>query len=186
MIPFISITSLTIPLPQKDIDTDLIIPAQYLTSTKSGGYGTNLFRRLRDSDPNFPLNQERYRDAKIIVAGDNFGCGSSREHAVWALLEYGIRVIIAPSFADIFTSNSLKNGLVLVKLPDPLTPLQGGKVTVDLARQIVTLSDGSELPFPFDPFRKECILKGYDDLDYLLAHSAEIDAWEKAKINESV
>ncbi len=227
MIPFTTLTSTVIPLPRKDIDTDLIIPAQYLTSTApmgtslsspensqnprisgsessasgaasqatfaclpagrlrtarlatSGGYGVHLFQRLRDQDPNFVLNQEKYRDAKIIVAGDNFGCGSSREHAVWALLEYGIRVIIAPSFADIFTSNSLKNGLLLVKIPEKemKSIMKSQGVSVDLARQMLTLADGSEISFPFDPFRKECILNGYDDLDYLLAHEKEINEW---------
>ena len=181
-------TSLVIPLPLKDVDTDMIIPAQYLTSISRSGFGDNLFQRLREQDPRFPLNQEQYRGAEILLADDNFGCGSSREHAVWALLGWGIRVVIAKSFADIFRGNATKNGLVLVVLESevierfqelaaagPLT------LTVDLAAQLVTRAAGEELHFDFDQFRKYCIMNGLDDLDYLLSKKAEIEAWDRQR-----
>jgi 3-isopropylmalate/(R)-2-methylmalate dehydratase small subunit len=186
MEPFTTVTSRVIPLPLKDIDTDQIIPAQYLTGTGREGYGEGLFKRLRDQDPSFPLNQERYSDAQILCADSNFGCGSSREHAAWALLGWGIHVVIAPSFADIFTSNSLKNGLVLVTLPQATvtTILKAAQeadaqMTVDLQTQTVVLPDGTEMAFEFDPFRRECILKGYDDLDYIQSHQTEIAEYRK-------
>ena len=113
----VKIRSKVVPLPMKDIDTDLIIPAQYLTSISRAGYGQNLFRRLKDGDPNFPFNLPKYKGAEILVADENFGCGSSREHAVWALRDAGIKAVVCKSFADIFYNNSAKNGLVLVKLP---------------------------------------------------------------------
>jgi len=186
---FSSITSTVIPLYRKDIDTDMIIPAQFLTSTGKGGYGANIFRRFRDKEADFPFNQEKYQDSQILVAGDNFGCGSSREHAVWALLERGIRVIIAPSFADIFQSNSAKNGLVLVALPEDVvqeivTHAQAEnpyQIEVDLKNQSITLADGSIHEFFFDPFRKECILKGLDDFDYLIESMPEIEQWQKKR-----
>ena len=196
MIPFQNITSKITPIAIKDIDTDMIIPAQYLTQTGSTGFGQYLFERLRKSDPNFPLNQAKYQGNGILVARDNFGCGSSREHAVWSLLQYGFRVIIAPSFSDIFSNNAPKNGLVLVQLsPEIIEELLvfEGEVTVDLLTQSVSYqklplingsnngsNNGLEVTkhmFSFDQFRKDCILNGYDDLDYLLAHTPEIDAW---------
>lgn len=183
---FISLTSAIVPINRSDIDTDQIIPGEYLASTGPGAYGKGLFKRLREQDDAFSLNQEKYRDANILVVGKNFGCGSSREHAVWALLEYGFRVVIAPSFADIFHSNAAKNGLVTVQLPEEvinkiISEASDGdyQVTVDLANQIISLPDGSEHAFPFDAFRKECILKGYDDLDYLLEHKTEIENWQE-------
>ena len=192
MQPFQSISSQVIPLSIKDVDTDMIIPATFLTSTSEGGYGKNLFRRLRDQDLDFPLNREKYRYAQIIVAQDNFGCGSSREHAVWALLEHGIRVIIAPSFADIFTSNSAKNGLVLVRLSEPVVQTimkqaqqqDEYQVSVDLEQQTVTLPDASTHSFPYDPFRKGCILKGHDDLDSLVEHMTDIEKWQAKREQE--
>lgn len=178
---FEKLTSKVVPLPMTDVDTDLIIPAQFLTSISREGYGQNLFRRLRDNDPNFPFNQERYKGASILVAGDNFGCGSSREHAVWALAGAGIKVVIAPSFADIFFSNSAKNGLVLVTLPAAqveriLVEAQAAeyKVTVDLETQSVSLPSGETFKFEFDQFRKHCILNGLDDIDYILSFKEKI------------
>lgn len=178
---FVSITSTVIPLPLADVDTDMIIPAQYLTSVSREGFGENLFRRLRDKDPNFPLNRPLYRGAAILAAGDNFGCGSSREHAVWALLGAGIRVVLSTSFADIFSGNAAKNGLVLIALKkedlDEIISAADGtsEVSVDLEQQIVTTAEGRKIHFPFDSFRKHCILNGLDDLDYLLAKQEEIN-----------
>lgn len=183
---FEKVTSKVIPLPMKDVDTDLIIPAQFLTSISRDGYGENLFRRLRDKDANFPLNQRVYAGAEILVADSNFGCGSSREHAVWAITGYGIKVVIAKSFADIFYSNSAKNGLLLVVLPDNvvdqiLVRAAGGeyKLTVDLATESVTTTDGSSHPFEYDPFRKHCLLNGLDDIDYIKSFQQEVDAFRK-------
>lgn len=178
---FISITSKVVPLPMADVDTDLIIPAQFLTSISRDGYGQNLFRRLRDNDPNFPFNQERFKNAEILVASSNFGCGSSREHAVWALTGAGIKVVIAPSFADIFFSNSAKNGLVLVTLPEAqverlIAEAQAGEfaVTVSLEEQTVTLPSAEKFEFQFDQFRKHCILNGLDDIDYIMSFKEKV------------
>ena len=188
MKPFTSINAKVLPLPIKDIDTDMIIPAQFLTSTTTdlGFWGEHLFERLRQTDPEFPLNLEKYKTAKIIVSRENFGSGSSREHAVWSILGAGFEVVIAPSFADIFFSNSAKNGLVLVELPkadveEILKEAESGSMTltVDLETQTVEFENGKVLKFPFDPFRKECILKGNDDLDYILSYSKEIDKWNQ-------
>jgi 3-isopropylmalate/(R)-2-methylmalate dehydratase small subunit len=180
MKPFTTLTSKVIPLPRKDVDTDLIIPAQFLTSTSRGGYGPNLFRRLRDEDPQFPLNDPRYNDAQILVAESNFGCGSSREHAVWAIREAGIRVVIAPSFADIFFGNSAKNGLLLVQLSESVVATllsdalaRDVTLTVSLDAQSV-LYNGTEHSFSYDPFRKHCLQNGLEDLDYLMTHKEEI------------
>ena len=186
--PFRNLKAKNIPLPMKDIDTDMIIPAQYLTKTDKFGYGENLFERLRASDPNFPLNLEKFKDGQILTTRSNFGCGSSREHAVWALLQWGIRVVIAPSFADIFFNNAAKNGLVLVRLPEDLVETilaesETGNyyIEVDLESQIVTLPDNSKHHFPFDPFRKECILRGLDDLAYIQSFTSEIEAWHQRR-----
>ncbi len=183
---FTRLSSPVIPLPLKDIDTDLIIPAQYLTSTSRSGYGENLFRRLRDSDPNFPLNLPQYKGAQILVTDNNFGCGSSREHAVWALLGAGIKVVICKSFADIFFANSAKNGLLLVSLTPQtvdtiLAKAQRGSfsLSVDLEKQTVS-GEGIDERFSYDPFRRHCLLNGLDDLDYLLSHQAEISAYRQA------
>lgn len=186
---FEKLTSKVVPLPMTDVDTDLIIPAQFLTSISREGYGQNLFRRLKDNDPNFPFNQERFKDASILVAGDNFGCGSSREHAVWALAGAGIKVVIAPSFADIFSSNSAKNGLVLVTLPAAqveriLVEAQAGeyRVTVDLEAQTVTLPGQEVFKFEFDQFRKHCILNGLDDIDYILSFKDKIGQFRAGQL----
>lgn len=181
-------TGLAIPLPIKDVDTDMIIPAQYLTSISREGYGENVFRRLRDENADFPLNDPQFSSGTILIAHDNFGCGSSREHAAWALLGWGIRAIIAPSFADIFKNNSGKNGLVLIELDESIVTsllenaAEGGyELTIDLAVQEVQLPDGTKHSFEYDSFRKECILNGYDETDYLLSHQAEIAEYKQKR-----
>lgn len=181
MQPFKQVKSKVIPLPIKDVDTDMIIPAQFLTSISRDGYGQNLFRRLRDNDPSFPFNQDRYSGAEILVGDDNFGCGSSREHAVWALQGAGIKAVIAKSFADIFAGNSAKNGLLLVVLPEAVVDQlleqgQSGQCTVeiDLEKQTVTTADGKQHSFSYDAFRKHCLLNGLDDIDYILSFRDEI------------
>ncbi len=183
---FITLESKIIPIALSDIDTDMIIPAQYLTSVSREGYAENLFRRLKDTEKNFPLNKPEYKDAKILVCGDNFGCGSSREHAVWAILGAGIRVVISSSFADIFASNSGKNGLVLVSISaeDLQEILQGAteseyRIEVNLEEQDIRLPGGRKISFPFDSFRKHCILNGHDDMDYLLSKKSEISDFRK-------
>ena len=193
---FEKLASRVIPLPVKDVDTDLIIPAQFLTSVSREGYGQNLFRRLKDSDPSFPLNLPDYRDAKILVADHNFGCGSSREHAVWAILGAGIRVVIAKSFADIFSGNSAKNGLLLVTLPDEaIDKILSGAATgpyfveVDLASQQVRTLGGKAdataesecFSFAYDSFRKHCLLEGLDDVDYIVAKATEIKQYRQQR-----
>ncbi len=174
---FTTLTSKAIALPIKDIDTDLIIPAQFLTRVSDAGYGDCLFRRLRDSDPHFPLNQPRYQGAEILVADDNFGCGSSREHAVWALRDGGFKVVIAKSFADIFAGNAANNGLLLIKLAPELIDqiinsiiISNGtpEITVDLGNQVVS-HQGENFSFDYDPFRKHCLINGLETIDYLNA-----------------
>lgn len=175
-----------IPLDMNDVDTDLIIPAQHLTNTSREGYGKNLFIRLRQSDPHFVFNQAQFADATVLVAGQNFGCGSSREHAVWALQEAGIHAVIAASFGDIFFNNSGKNGLLLIQVPLPtiqtlLTQAAEGDciAQIDISQQKITFSTGREsLHFEIDPFRKHCLLHGLDDLDYLLSHQTQIAQFE--------
>ena len=170
----------------KDIDTDMIIPAQFLTSISRKGFGENLFCRLREQDPAFPLNNKQFQGAEILVADSNFGCGSSREHAVWALSSYGFRVVIAKSFADIFSSNSAKNGLLLVTLPPEeidgildRSQDQETILTVNLETQTVLLPSGKTLAFDYDPFRKHCLLHGLDDIDYILSHKQEIQTFRE-------
>jgi 3-isopropylmalate/(R)-2-methylmalate dehydratase small subunit len=187
------IESKYIPLPIKDIDTDMIIPAQYLTSISKEGFGKNLFKRLREQDENFPFNNPNFADAKILVADSNFGCGSSREHAVWAISGWGIQCVIAKSFADIFSGNAAKNNLLIVTLPedvvDELLSLDGqNKITVDLVNQKVTYltkeSLTKEVSFNYDQFRKYCLIEGKDDLGYLLDKTDEINKYlERNKEN---
>ena len=181
---FTAIKSRVIPLPIKDVDTDMIIPAQYLTSVSRGGYGQHLFERLKSIDPHFPFNNQDYKAAKILLAESNFGCGSSREHAVWALQDAGIEVIIAISYSDIFYNNSAKNGLLLITLPENTVRdwLQRAQsetpaFNVDLQTQTLSTNRGEFLTFDYDPFRKNCLLNGFDDLDYLLSHRNEIDTY---------
>jgi 3-isopropylmalate/(R)-2-methylmalate dehydratase small subunit len=183
---FTTITSSIVPLARRDVDTDMIFPAQFLTSIANKGFAGALFRRLRDQEADFTLADERYQESKILVAQSNFGCGSSREHAVWALRDWGFRVIIAESFADIFAGNSAKNGLLLVTLPalEIETLLSSAAqrettVTVDLANQTVTLADGKTVNFNYDAFRKHCLLHGLDDLDYILSHQKELDQFHE-------
>jgi 3-isopropylmalate/(R)-2-methylmalate dehydratase small subunit len=184
MEPFTKTTSIAAPLPLRDVDTDMIIPATFLTSVSRDGYGENVFRRLRDQDPNFPFNRPEFDSAQILVVDDNFGCGSSREHAVWALTGRGLKVIIGKSFADIFASNSGKNGLLLVTLPEAIidailkASTDGSyEISVDLESQTVLLPDGSAHNFEIDPFRKHCLLSGLDDIDYIRSHSDDIVAF---------
>ena len=177
-------TAKVIPLPMKNVDTDLIIPAQYMTSVSRDGYGENLFRRLKDTDPNFVFNQDRFKGSEVIVADENFGSGSSREHAVWAILGAGIKCVIAKSFADIFFNNSAKNGLLLISLPDAeVEAMQKAaesanyKIEIDLENEQINLPEGKTLKFKYDSFRKHCLLNGLDDIDYLLSHKKDIDAY---------
>ncbi len=190
---FKSLTAKVIPLPMKDIDTDMIYPAQFLTSISRNGLGKNLFYSLRSQNPQFVFNQPRYTDAGILVTDSNFGCGSSREHAVWALLDAGYRVIISKSFADIFSSNSAKNGLLLVTLPDTIIDdllIQASNIdlllTVDLEKQEVRTADGQIFSFTYDPFRRYCILNGLDDIDYILSMKNEIGEFRKTQLNSKV
>jgi len=181
----LNISGKVIPLAMNDVDTDLIIPAQYLTSVSKTGYGKYLFARLREANPNFVFNQNQFNDASILIAQHNFGCGSSREHAVWALQE-NIKAIIAISFADIFSSNSAKNGLVLIQLPENviqqlIIAANGGTYFLDIniAKQKIFSNQHEEFEFTLDPFRQYCWMNGLDDLDYLLEHKQYIDAYEQ-------
>ena len=188
---FSSVTSAAVPMPRNDIDTDQVIPARFLKTVNREGLADQLFfdwRYLPDGSPNpaFVLNRPEMAGRQILVAGDNFGCGSSREHAPWALTAWGIRAVISSSFADIFTSNALKNGLLPVALP----PEQLGRIgsilesdpdaelTVDLEASELRLPDGSAIPFKVDPFARRMILDGTDEMGYLLAHEPQLEAYE--------
>ena len=180
---FTKVSSVVTPLIMDDVDTDLIIPAQFLTSTSRDGYGQNLFRRLRDSQPDSIFNKPETRDSKILLSGNNFACGSSREHAVWAIMGYGFRAVIAKSFADIFTSNSAKNGLLLITLPPEVIDSmlkecseKPTSATIDLETQIVSTGNSS-FNFSYDAFRKHCLIHGLDDIDYILGKKQEIDGF---------
>ena len=190
---FERLTSRVIPIPYNDVDTDQIIPARYLKVTDKSGLAEGLFsvwRYLPDGqlNPEFPLNHESTQDAQILLAGDNFGCGSSREHAPWALIGWGIRVVMAISFADIFRNNALKNGLLPVEVAGDfhrqlLMRVDADpdlEVTVDLEEQTVQLPDGLTASFPIDPFSKNCLLEGIDQLGYLLKHEPQITAYEQS------
>jgi 3-isopropylmalate/(R)-2-methylmalate dehydratase small subunit len=191
MKPFTTLTGIAAPLPKANVDTDQIIPARFLKAISRSGFGKNLFANFRyngDGSENrdFVLNQEPYRRAEILVAHENFGCGSSREHAPWALLDFGIRCVIAPDFADIFHNNCFKNGILPVRLPravcDALmedSRLGGNaRITVDLERQVVVRPNGEEIAFEVDPFRKHLLLNGLDDIGQTMQHGAAIDAFE--------
>lgn len=188
---FTKLTGLAAPLPMANVDTDMIIPKQFLKTIKRTGLAKGLFHDLRfDQDGNavadFVLNREPYHRAKILVTGANFGCGSSREHAPWALLDFGIRCVIAPSFADIFYNNCLKNGILPVRLPEPEVDRLMAQaeqaaepvMTVDLKRQEVVGTDGGVVPFEIDPSHKHCLLNGLDDIALTLEKAASIDAFE--------
>ena len=188
---FTTLTGVAAPMPLVNIDTDMIIPKQFLKTIKRTGLGKNLFDEMRyESDgtekPDFVLNQPAYRNAEIIVAGDNFGCGSSREHAPWALLDFGIRCVIAPSYADIFYNNCFKNGILPITLPQEQVDRlmedarrgSNARITVDLEAQTVSASEGEVFHFEIDPFRKHCLLNGLDDIGLTLENAGDIDAYE--------
>jgi 3-isopropylmalate/(R)-2-methylmalate dehydratase small subunit len=189
---FTQLTGVAAPMPMINIDTDKIFPAIYLKTIKRTGLAQYLFREVRfrpdgSEDPDFVLNQGPYRQAKVIVAGDNFGCGSSREHAPWALTDFGIKCVIAPSFADIFYNNCFKNGLLPIALPkDVVDELmedakKGGNavLTVDLASQTISRPDGETVHFEIDAFRKHCLLNGLDDIGLTEQKDADIAAYEQ-------
>jgi 3-isopropylmalate/(R)-2-methylmalate dehydratase small subunit len=195
MEPFKTITSLATPLDRVNVDTDQIIPKQFLKRIERSGYGEFLFfdwRRLQegpnagDPDPSFVLNDAKYNGAKILIAGKNFGCGSSREHAAWALSDYGFRAVIAPTFADIFFSNAGKNGIVLIRLSEEDVALllnraattPNYELTVSLENQTVTDAQGFHATFEIDPFRKFCLIEGLDDIGLTLRHAAALDTYE--------
>ena len=192
---FTKLTGIAAPMPLVNIDTDMIIPKQFLKTIQRSGLGKNLFDEMRYTQDgaeiaDFVLNQEPYRKAEIIIAGDNFGCGSSREHAPWALLDFGIRCVISTSFADIFYNNCFKNGILPIVMPQEVVDVlmedarKGGnaRMVVDLEAQTVSTSDGQSFPFSVDPFRKHCLLSGLDDLGLTLEKATSIESFEaKAK-----
>jgi 3-isopropylmalate/(R)-2-methylmalate dehydratase small subunit len=200
-------TGIVIPLDRPNVDTDAIIPKQFLKSIKRTGFGPNLFDEWRYLDhgepgqdtknrplnPDFELNQPRYKGGTILLARENFGCGSSREHAVWALDDFGIRVIIAPSFADIFFSNTSKNGILAITLEESLIDklfeqvesMPGYQLTVDLPEQKITLPDGQSTAFDVDAFKKHCLIEGLDDIGLTLQHTADIKAYEEKRKQEA-
>ncbi len=200
MKPFTVLDGLVAPLDRANVDTDAIIPKQFLKSIKRSGFGPNLFDEWRYLDvgqpgadnskrpknPDFVLNAARYQGAQILLTRDNFGCGSSREHAPWALEDYGFRVLIGPSFADIFFSNSFKNGLLPIRLDAAevaelfrqCEAPEGYRLKVDLAAQTITRADGKVIGFDIDAFRKECLLNGWDDIGLTLRHADKIRAFE--------
>jgi 3-isopropylmalate/(R)-2-methylmalate dehydratase small subunit len=194
MQPFTTLTGIAAPLPLPNVDTDKIIPARFLKTILRTGLGKNLFDTLRylpdgSENPDFVLNKEPYRKAEILVAGPNFGCGSSREHAPWALLDFGIRCVIAPDFADIFFNNCFKNGILPIRLPQAVCDAlaadaalgQNARITVDLERQVVVRPNGDEIRFEVDAFRKHCLLNGLDDIGQTMAHAPKIDAFEERR-----
>ncbi|CTQ33180.1 3-isopropylmalate dehydratase small subunit [Jannaschia rubra] len=188
---FETITGVAAPLPLINVDTDMIIPKQFLKTIKRSGLGVNLFDEMRYGDdgeelPDFVLNRPAYRNAQILVAGENFGCGSSREHAPWALLDFGIRAVIAPSFADIFHNNCFKNGILPIVLPqdqvdalmDDARKGENARITVDLENQTVTTTDGTSYPFEVDAFKKHCLLNGLDDIGLTMEKAPAIETYE--------
>jgi 3-isopropylmalate/(R)-2-methylmalate dehydratase small subunit len=188
---FTTLTGIAAPMPLVNIDTDMIIPKQFLKTIQRSGLGKNLFDEMRFTPegqeiPGFVLNQPAYRHAEILVAGDNFGCGSSREHAPWALLDFGIRSVISTSFADIFYNNCFKNGILPVVLPqaavdhlmDDARKGANARMSVDLEAQTVTASDGTVFSFEIDAFKKHCLLNGLDDIGLTMEKAAAIDAYE--------
>jgi 3-isopropylmalate/(R)-2-methylmalate dehydratase small subunit len=191
------LTAVAAPLNMSNVDTDKIIPARFLKTIKRSGLGVHLFSELRynadgTENPDFVLNQPNYRQAEILVAGENFGCGSSREHAPWALLDFGIRCVIAPSFADIFHGNCFKNGILPIALPQEICEQlmadaalgPNARITIDLAEKVVIRPDGSKIAFEVDEFRRDCLLNGLDDIGLTLAHAPAIDAFESRRKTE--
>jgi 3-isopropylmalate/(R)-2-methylmalate dehydratase small subunit len=194
MQPFVKLTGIAAPLPMINVDTDMIIPKQFLKTIKRTGLGKHLFDEMRFTPegkeiPDFVLNREPYRKATVLVAGDNFGCGSSREHAPWALLDFGIRCVIAPSFADIFYNNCFQNGILPLKLSkDQVDQLMedakaGREVAVDLEAQTVKAGN-KQFPFTLDEFRRTCLLKGLDSIGLTLQNESDITAYEKKQKSE--
>ncbi|KAA6465433.1 3-isopropylmalate dehydratase small subunit [Acidobacteria bacterium AB60] len=192
MQPFKTLTSLVAPLDRTNVDTDQIIPKQFLKRIERTGYGDFLFFDWRQTPegnpvPDFVINDPRYQGAQIVVAGKNFGCGSSREHAAWALSDFGFRCVIAPTFADIFFSNAGKNGILLVKLSEEQVAqllhnaqtIPGYQLTVSLEDQTITDNRGFNATFEVDPFRRYCLLEGLDDIGLTLRHADALDAYEK-------
>jgi len=188
---FTKLTGIAAPLPKANVDTDQIIPARFLKSISRLGFGKNLFANFRykedgSENPDFVLNQEPYRHAEVLIAFENFGCGSSREHAPWALLDFGIRCVIAPDFADIFHNNCFKNGVLPVRLPREICEKlmedakMGGnaRLSVDLERQVVVRPNGEEIAFQIDPLRRHLMLNGLDDIGQTMQHAPAIDGFE--------
>lgn len=205
MEPFTLHKGIVAPIDRENVDTDAIIPKQFLKSIRKTGFGPNLFDEWRYLDqpgqpgvpesqrkpnPDFVLNQPRYKGASILLARKNFGCGSSREHAPWAIQQYGFRALIAPSFADIFFNNCFKNGLLPIVLPEStvdrlfheVQAFPGYELTIDLERQVVIEPDGHEIPFEVQPFRKYCLLNGLDDIGLTLRHADKIRAFEAERL----
>lgn len=198
---FVRLEGLVAPLDRDNVDTDAIIPKQFLKSIKRSGFGPNLFDEWRYTDvgqpgadctdrprkPDFVLNQPRYQGAQILLTRKNFGCGSSREHAPWALLDFGFKVILAESYADIFFNNCFKNGILPIVLPAEtldflfaqVEAVPGYKLTVDLEKQLVVCPEGKTMPFAVDAFRKECLINGWDDIGLTLRHAEKIRAFEE-------
>ncbi|GAB3668993.1 3-isopropylmalate dehydratase small subunit [Ramlibacter alkalitolerans] len=201
---FIVHKGIVAPIDRENVDTDAIIPKQFLKSIRKTGFGENLFDEWRYLDhgepgkdpasrqpnPDFVLNQPRYRNASVLLARRNFGCGSSREHAPWALQQYGFRALIAPSFADIFFNNSFKNGLLPIVLPestvaklfDEVLAFPGYELTVDLDRQVIVKPQGEEIPFEVQPFRRYCLMNGFDDIGLTLRHADKIKSYEAERL----
>jgi 3-isopropylmalate/(R)-2-methylmalate dehydratase small subunit len=188
---FTTLEGKTVVVANENVDTDQIIPARYLKAVTKEGLGDGLFRDWRFNEDgtvkaDFPLNRPESKGAEVLVAGDNFGCGSSREHAPWALTQYGFRAVISTSFADIFKGNSLKNGLLPVIVPEDahkeLLASSGASVKIDLASQTLTLPSGKTVQFPVDSFAKTCLLEGVDELGYMLAQDAAIKAFEAKRV----
>ena len=188
---FTTLTGVAAPLPMRNVDTDMIIPKQFLKTILRTGLGKSLFFEMRydasgKENPDFVLNKPAYRKAKILVTGENFGCGSSREHAPWALLDFGFRCIVAPDFADIFYNNCFQNGILPIKLPqaevdklmDDASRGENATITVDLERQEIRGPDGGVIHFEIDPFRKHCLLHGLDNIGLTLEKEAAISAYE--------
>jgi 3-isopropylmalate/(R)-2-methylmalate dehydratase small subunit len=194
---FTTLTAIAAPLPMANVDTDKIIPARFLKTIKRTGLGKNLFDTLRyhpdgREREDFVLNQEPYRQAQILIAHENFGCGSSREHAPWALLDFGIRCVIAPDFADIFFNNTFKNGILPIRLPRAVCDQLMGdarlggnaRITIDLERQVVVRPNGEEIGFEIDPFRKHLLVNGLDDIGQTLSHAPAIADYEARQRQE--
>ncbi len=188
---FDKISGIAAPMPLINVDTDMIIPKQFLKTIKRSGLGVNLFDEMRYDDdgneiPDFVLNKAQYREAEVLIAGDNFGCGSSREHAPWAIKDFGIRCVIAPSFADIFYNNCFKNGILPIALPQEQVDLlmqdaekgANARMEIDLEAQQITTSDGEVVSFDVDPFKKHCLMQGLDDIGLTLEKAGSVKAFE--------